>query len=114
MSESLSLDSIPWMEENSWVENYNPVGVSCTDMMTSIVRLPRQCWTAKKAVLDKFKIYAIESPTDVIVVAKKKDLFTIVSRNGYEAVYIEYPNETVEIAGLDYVVRKILPWLVRH
>lgn len=105
MSESLSLD-IPWMDE----VQYNHESVVYYIDFETIVKIPSQCWTTKRFILTQ-KIYVLESPMDVISFSKKKEIYSNILRNGYNSLYIEYPDKSVELIGQNYVIQKMLPWL---
>ena len=111
MSESLSLDNIPWM--NNHAPGYSvSVGAAYQDVGTHAitVKIPSQCWTSKRTIL-KHKTYILEPQADVIVLAKKRELFNIALMHGYDVLYVEYPDRSVELIGIDNVVQKMLSWL---
>ena len=107
MSESLSLDNIP----DYTLTNGVGVGVCYHDTdIDTIVKIPSQCWTAKQTIF-KQKTYVLEPHADIIVFAKKRELFNIVRRNGYDVLYIEYPDKSVELVGPTCVIQQMLLWL---
>ena len=112
MSESLSLDNIPWMNVPWMNVSYGVGGVAYQDVGTdtTTVKIPSQCWTAKRTIL-KQKTYILESQADVIVLAKKRELFNIALMHGYDVLYVEYPDRSVELIGVNNVIQKMLLWL---